>query len=93
MRRRSSFTDQPQHEGEAWNQEFLARYCPWGVGLVRFETRVGSAAAVVPAVAEETGCDLIALGWSQDLAAGRAGVVRAALRARTCRSRWCRCSR
>ena len=61
------------------NQEFLARYCPWGVGLVGLETRVGSAAAVVPAVAEETGCDLIALGWSQDLAAGRAGVVRAAL--------------
>jgi hypothetical protein len=74
-----SFTDQPQHEGAAWAQEFLARYCPWGVGLVHLETRVGTSAAVVPAVAEERGCDLIALGWSQDLAPGRAAVVRAAL--------------
>lgn len=74
-----SFTDQPQHEGVAWGQEFLARYCPWGVGVVRLETRVGTTAAVVPAVADEAGCDLIALGWSQDLEAGRALVVRAAL--------------
>jgi nucleotide-binding universal stress UspA family protein len=74
-----SFTDQPQHEGAAWEQEFLARYCPWGVGVVHLETRVGTTAAVVPAVAAEAGCDLIALGWSQDLEAGRAPVVRAAL--------------
>jgi nucleotide-binding universal stress UspA family protein len=74
-----SFTDQPQHEGAAWAREFLARYCPWGVGVVHLETRVGTTAAVVPAVAEEAGCDLIALGWSQDLEAGSAPVVRAAL--------------
>jgi nucleotide-binding universal stress UspA family protein len=74
-----SFTDQPQHENAAWAQEFLTRYCPWGIGLAHLETRVGTGAAVVPAVAEESGCDLIALGWSQDLAAGRAPVVRAAL--------------
>jgi nucleotide-binding universal stress UspA family protein len=74
-----SFTDQPQHEGAAWAEEFLARYCPWGVGVVHLETRVGTTAAVVPAVAEEAGCDLIALGWSRDLEAGRAPVVRAAL--------------
>lgn len=74
-----SFTDQPQHESGAWAREFLARYCPWGVGLVQLETRVGTSEALVPAVAEECGCDLIALGWSQDLAPGRATVVRAAL--------------
>jgi nucleotide-binding universal stress UspA family protein len=74
-----SFTDQPQHESAAWAQEFLARYCPWGVGLVRLETRVGTSATLVPAVAEECGCDLIALGWSRNLAPGRAAVVRAAL--------------
>jgi len=74
-----SFTDQPQHEGAAWAREFLARYCPWGVGLVQFETRVGTSAVVVPAVADECGCDLIALGWSRDLAPGRAPVVRATL--------------
>jgi nucleotide-binding universal stress UspA family protein len=74
-----SFTDQPQHEGTAWAREFLARYCPWGVGLVELETRVGTAEAVVPEVADESGCDLIALGWSQDLGLGRASVVKAAL--------------
>jgi nucleotide-binding universal stress UspA family protein len=74
-----SFTDQPQHEQSAWAGEFLARYCPWGVGAVRLETRVGSSAAEIPAFAAESGCELIALGWSQDLAAGRAPVVRAVL--------------
>lgn len=74
-----SFTDQPQHEGAAWAREFLARYCPWGVGHVEFETRIGNSAAVVPEVAAECGCDLIALGWSQDLGPGRATVVRAVL--------------
>ncbi len=73
------FTDQPQHEQAAWAQEFLARWCPWGLGTVRLESRVGSPGALVPATAAECGCDLIALGWSRELAAGRAAVVRAAL--------------
>ena len=30
-------------------------------------------------MADELGCDLIALGWTQELAPGRAEVVRAAL--------------
>ena len=30
-------------------------------------------------MAEECGCDVIALGWSQELAAGRAAVVRETL--------------
>jgi nucleotide-binding universal stress UspA family protein len=73
-----AFTDQPQHEQAAWAHEFLARYCPWGIGGVRLETRVGRSEELIPLVAEESGCDLIALGWSQELA-GRAPVVRAAL--------------
>jgi nucleotide-binding universal stress UspA family protein len=73
-----AFTDQPQHEQRAWTHEFLARYCPWGLGI-RFETRVGRTAEFVAEVAEQTGCDLIALGWSQELAPGRAPVVRATL--------------
>jgi nucleotide-binding universal stress UspA family protein len=74
-----AFTDQPQHERRAWAAEFVARYCPWGVGTVTLETRVGRTAELVPAVAEECRCDAIALAWSRSLALGRAPVVRAAL--------------
>jgi nucleotide-binding universal stress UspA family protein len=74
-----TFTDQPQHERQAWAREFLTRYCPWGIGHVRLETRVGSSEELVPLVAGETEADLIVLGWAQELAEGRAPVVRAAL--------------
>jgi nucleotide-binding universal stress UspA family protein len=74
-----SFTDQPQHERPAWAHEFLRRYCPWGIETLGLETRVGRSEDVVPAVAVETEADLIALAWSQELAEGRAPVVRAAL--------------
>jgi len=73
------FTDQPQHEHEAWAREFLARYCPSGLGSVQLETRVGRSDQLVPLLAEECGCDLIALGWSQELAPGRAPVIRGTL--------------
>jgi nucleotide-binding universal stress UspA family protein len=74
-----AFTDQPQHEGVAWAQEFLARYCPWGVGDVRLEGRIGRREEQIVRAAEENDADLIALGWSQELAGGRAPVVRAVL--------------
>lgn len=74
-----AFTDQPQHEHEAWTREFLRRYCPWGIGGVRLEVRVGARDQLVPLVAEEVDADLIALGWSQQLAPDRAPVVRATL--------------
>jgi nucleotide-binding universal stress UspA family protein len=75
----SAFADRPQHEEASWARAFLARYCPWGIGTVQLERRVGPSDELVPLVAEETRCDLIALGWSGSLAAGRAPVVRAAL--------------
>jgi nucleotide-binding universal stress UspA family protein len=74
-----SFTDQPQHELDAWEREFLNRFCPWGIGSVRIETRVGRSEELVPLVAEQAEVDLIALGWGQALAEGRAPVVRAVL--------------
>jgi nucleotide-binding universal stress UspA family protein len=74
-----AFTDQPQHETAAWGDEFLARYCPWGIGDVRFEVRVGRPEEEVLRIAEETGADLITLGWSRVLAGGRAPIVRAML--------------
>jgi hypothetical protein len=73
------FTDQPQHEQDAWAREFLARYLPRGFDVISFETRVGDPETLVPRVAAETRCDLVALGWSQDFTGGRAGVVRATL--------------
>jgi nucleotide-binding universal stress UspA family protein len=74
-----AFTDQPQHEQRAWEEEFLQRYCPWGIGHVRLETRIGRSGELIPRTAEQTDCDLIALGWSQELSSGRAPVVRETL--------------
>lgn len=73
------FSDQPQHEQAATTEEFLRRHCPWGIGKVRVEVRVGRCDELVPAIAEELDADIIALGWAQELEAGRAPVVRAAL--------------
>jgi nucleotide-binding universal stress UspA family protein len=73
------FTDQPQHETEAWATEFLARYCPRGLRSVSLVLRVGRPEDVVVDVAEASGVDLIALGWNQRLAPGRAAIVRTAL--------------
>jgi nucleotide-binding universal stress UspA family protein len=72
------FSEQPQHETESWAREFIARYCP-AVDLGRLHLRVGRPGEHVVGVAEETGADLIALGWAQDLSPGRASVVREAL--------------
>jgi nucleotide-binding universal stress UspA family protein len=74
-----AFTDQPQHEQRSWTREFLHRYCPWEVGTIRLETRVGRSGELIPRMAEEFGCDLIALGWSQQLSTGHAPVVRETL--------------
>ena len=73
------FTDQPQHEQPAWAREFVRRYSPWGIGKVSLETRVGRAEELVAQVARDMNVDLVALGWAQELAEGRAAVVRAAL--------------
>jgi nucleotide-binding universal stress UspA family protein len=74
-----AFTDQPQHEQTAWTDEFVRRYCRWGIDEVRLETRVGRIGELIPAVATESDCDLIALGWSQELSTARAPVVRETL--------------
>jgi nucleotide-binding universal stress UspA family protein len=75
-----AFSDQPQHEWEAYGREFLARYSLWPFEHVRLETRVGRADQHVLPVAQELGCDLIALAWTQELAPGRARIVRETLR-------------
>ena len=71
-----SFTDQPQHQTRAWGDEFVARYCPWGIGKVRVELRVGRPEEEILAAAEGADAHVIALGWSQEIDWGRAPVVR-----------------
>lgn len=73
------FDDHPQHETRAWIDEFVARNCPASVD-VAIELRLGTAHHRVLEVAQETGADLIVLGWAQDLSAGRAVIVRETLR-------------
>ncbi len=74
-----AFTDQAQHEPEAWAQEFIRRYCRWRAGNLWLETRVGRAAELVPLVAEEVDADIVALGWALALGPGHAPVVRGVL--------------
>ena len=74
-----AFTDQPQHEQPAWVDEFVRRYCRWGIDEVQLETRVGRIGELIPVVATQSDCDLIALGWSQELSSARAPVVRETL--------------
>jgi nucleotide-binding universal stress UspA family protein len=66
-------------EGSLQAEEFLGRFCPWGIGSVRLERRAGKREELVPLVAEELQPDLIVFGWAQELSEGRAPVVRAAL--------------
>jgi len=75
-----AFSDQPQYEWETFGQEFLARYSPWPVEHVRLETRVGRPEDYILPVAREAKCDVIALAWAQELAPGRARIVRDTLR-------------
>jgi nucleotide-binding universal stress UspA family protein len=70
-----AFSDHLPHEVRAWSEEFIARYCP-GAADAALELRVGEPQEQVLDVLRESGCDLVALAWSQDLTRGRAAVVR-----------------
>ena len=68
------FTDQPQHEIEAWTDEFRRRYCDHPE--VRLEVRIGVPRERILALAEELRADALILAWGQRLAAERAALVR-----------------
>ncbi|MGO9319536.1 MAG: universal stress protein [Solirubrobacteraceae bacterium] len=70
-----AFSDHLPHEVRAWREEFIARYCP-SASEVALELRVGEPHAHLLDILRRSGCDLVALGWSQDLAGERAAVVR-----------------
>lgn len=72
------FTEQPQHELEAWADEFLHRHVV-PHEHAELELRAGQPGRHVLEVAAARRADLIALGWAQDLAGGRAAVVREVL--------------
>jgi nucleotide-binding universal stress UspA family protein len=70
------FTDQPQHEVDAWVGEFVRTYCPVGV---RVELRAGVTRDHVLETAEAVAADALVLGWGQRLEPGRASLVKMAL--------------
>ena len=72
------FSDQPQHEVDAWAREFLRRHCP-NPELVTLESRVGVPGEHVLRATRGGEVDMVALGWSQHLDDGRAAVVREVL--------------
>ena len=68
------FWNQHAHASQAWEQEFLARYC--ALPMARLELRSGAAAEHMAKVAGAEQADMIALAWSQRLDPGRAAAVR-----------------
>ena len=72
------FWDQPAHAEQAWQSEFLARYCDRPG--VRLELRSGVPGEHVLDVAATEQADLIAVGWSRQLGEARAQTLRQTLR-------------
>ena len=69
------FSDQVQHETDAYAREFLARYCR-GAPEARLELRIGNPAEEILAVAETVTPDLLAIGWPHSSDPGRGEVAR-----------------
>jgi len=69
------FSDHLPHEVRAWSEEFMARHVPAALDAT-LELRVGEPHEHVLDICRHCGCDLVALGWSQDLGRGRAAIVR-----------------
>ena len=70
-----SFTDQVQHETEAYAQEFFARHVP-GAPKARLELRIGVPAIEVLGAVESLHAELIAVGWPHSSDPGRGAVAR-----------------
>jgi hypothetical protein len=70
-----AFSDHLPHEVRAWSEEFIARNCPAALDAT-LELRVGEPHEHVLDILRQSGADLVALVWSQDLARGHAAIVR-----------------
>jgi nucleotide-binding universal stress UspA family protein len=71
------FWDQQAYAGQAWEAEFLARFC--ALPGTRLVLHSGAAADFVVDVAEAEQADMIAMAWSQRLVPGHAAAVRQAV--------------
>jgi nucleotide-binding universal stress UspA family protein len=70
-----AFSDQLPHEVRAWREEFIARHCPPALDP-QLELRVGEPHEHLLDILRGSGCELVALSWSQDLTGEHAAVVR-----------------
>jgi len=70
-----SFSDQVQHEAEAYATEFFSRHVI-SAPRMRLELRVGIPADEVLAAVESAGAELVAVGWPQTEDPGRGAVAR-----------------
>ena len=73
-----SFSDQVQHETEAYAREFLARYAP-GLPQARLELRVGMPGEEILRASDSIQPDVVVLGRRQHGEAGSSPVVREVL--------------
>ncbi len=69
------FTDQVQHESDAYLQEFVARHGP-GLRDVRIELRIGAPSDELLAAIDLVGPELVAVGWPHPGGADRGDVAR-----------------
>lgn len=71
------FWDQHHHAGQSWAREFTARFC--ATPGVDMRLRTGVPGEHVLSVASDEAAGLIAMGWAQDLSAGKAATIREVL--------------
>lgn len=70
-----AFSDHLPHEVRAWREEFIASHLPAAIDAT-LELRVGEPHEHLLDILRRSRCDLVALGWSQDLTGEHAAVVR-----------------
>lgn len=72
------FSDQVQHETDAYAHEFLARYAP-GAPTARLELRIGDPAEEILHAIQSIQPDVVVVGWRQDSEPGQCEVAREVL--------------
>ena len=73
-----SFSDQPQHETDAYAHAFLAQYAV-GLSPSQLELRIGDPAHEILVTAAARDADLVAMGWPSGAGSGHGLVARGVL--------------
>jgi nucleotide-binding universal stress UspA family protein len=80
--------DQPQHEWQAWQREFLDRVCGFGRGAeavhLQLHLAIDKPASAIVRFAVDHQSDLVILAWRGRLEADRASILRAVVAAAPC---------